>query len=268
MDELRTSKRKLSSKEKKKQGAQYLFEIRCIEFLSTFCQKKGQELYMKSLIKIYKQVLENCEDEYLNSIIILDLKEMKVNSKSVFEIVEEVFEREMVLEEISGSFYEFCKATGTEELVTKPYLLGKDSKEEYRKKRNLEHERRLHILSIMRKGTEMPVGKYPNMKNKFTINPEIFTPSDMKHKLQNSLPNIEPKNRWLSLEKLHGDKFEQVQKQELIRFATLVNRVGIFCNPTLLVTVLNNFSSGYYLLDVHDHYPNITESMTLYKLTM
>nr|CAG4709567.1 unnamed protein product [Naegleria fowleri] len=224
MDELRTSKRKLSSKEKKKQGAQYLFEIRCIEFLSTFCQKKGQELYMKSLIKIYKQVLENCEDEYLNSIIILDLKEMKVNSKSVFEIVEEVFEREMVLEEISGSFYEFCKATGTEELVTKPYLLGKDSKEEYRKKRNLEHERRLHILSIMRKGTEMPVGKYPNMKNKFTINPEIFTPSDMKHKLQNSLPNIEPKNRWLSLEKLHGDKFEQVQKQELIRFATLVNR--------------------------------------------
>ncbi|KAG2387929.1 hypothetical protein C9374_000779 [Naegleria lovaniensis] len=262
MDELRKSKRKLSAKEKKKQGAQYLFEIRCIEFLSTFCQKTGQESYMKSLVQIYKEVLTTCEDEYLHSIIILDLKEMKVNSKSTFKIVEKVYENGSVLEEVAGTFYQFCKATETEEFVTKPHLLGKDSKEEYKKKRNLEHERRLNILRVVRQGTEMPVGKYPSTKNEFAINSEIYSISDLKQKLQNSLPAIEPKNRWASLEKVHGDKFEEIQKQELIRFVSLVNRFNIL--SLRHTRPLSQHHKTHEIMKIDDVKDHIRETLTEY----
>ena len=151
VDELRKRKVTIDATE-----CDYIFERRCIDYLSLFAKMKGEE-YINRLIDVYSRVLEfHSKSSQLNTMIVADLKEMKINKKSIHKLVSIVFSppHHAPDEEIVGSFYDYCKATNTEDLIYNPYLLSKKTSEEKLKKRTLIHQNRLRILKAIEKGVK------------------------------------------------------------------------------------------------------------------
>ena len=223
-DELR--KRKFSVDIK---NPDYIFERRCLEYLSSFAKMKG-EAYINRLLDVYTRVLDFHTGHQVNNIVIADLKEMKVNKKSIFKLVSRAFSSDLVNEEIVGSFYDYCKATGTEDLIYNPKLLSTKSSEEKTKKRELKKKNKLRILKAIKREekTYDPNIDYRNFKTEVEIDPNMYSFSSFKLHLSERIGTTIPYDRTQFIKQHYGslvgaEKAEAKEYEQLVKMTSRVS---------------------------------------------
>ncbi|KAG2389603.1 hypothetical protein C9374_014163 [Naegleria lovaniensis] len=208
-DELRKRKEVLPVKNEKQKTqrpkAKYTFEKRSVEYLSIFARMNHDEKMTQELVNIYEYVLSHCRNSYIVSLIISDLKELKINDKKIFKAVSIQYAHDSPIEELCGSFYEYCKATDTLSLVKNDALLKKKaSKEESKMKHKLKNEKRLRVLNMMRTGHSMTMSQQPSTEMK--VNPEVYSPEALKLHLADILAGLTPFDRAAFVKKYYGNE--------------------------------------------------------------
>lgn len=234
-DELRKRKEPLETKTEKKKNkdkkpkAKYTFEKRSVEYLSIFARMSNDEKMIQELVEIYQYLLKSCDNRYIVSLIISDLKDLKISDKKIFKVVSAQYTLETPIEELCGTFYEFCKATDTLSLVKNDALLKKKaSKEESKMKTKLKNEKRLRALDVMRKGlTLVSISKQPNTQVK--INPDVYSPTALKLHLADILAGLTPFNRAAFVKEYYGSekKLAIEEEKEFQYLGRLIIRVSV-----------------------------------------
>jgi len=225
-DELRKRKVDIGATE-----CDYIFERRCIDYLSLFAKMKGEE-YINHLIDVYSRVLEfHLKSSQLNTMIVAYLKEMKINKKSIFKLVSRVFSspHHAPDEEIVGSFYDYCKATNTEDLIYNPNLLSKKTSEEKLKKRTLMQQNRLLILKAIEKGVKTydPSIDYKNFKTDIENDPNVYSLSSLKLHLADRIGITLPYDRTQFIKRHFGSLVgaKKAEAKEYEQLAKMTCRV-------------------------------------------
>ena len=225
-DELR--KRKFSMDVK---NPDFIFERRCLDYLSSFAKMKGGS-FINRLLDVYSRVLDfHSHSSQLNTMIIHDLKEMKVNKKAIFKLVSRVFSSKHAPdEEIVGSFYDYCKATNTEDLIDNPNMLSKKSSEQKTKIRELRKQNKLRILQAIKRDdkTYDPSIDYKNFKTEVEIDPNVYSFSSLKLHLAERIGTISPYDRTLFIKQHYGSlvRAEKAEEKEYEQLAKMTSRVS------------------------------------------
>ena len=192
IDELKTTKNPLPPKERNKRGAQVLYESRCIDCLTLIAT--SNEIYRPKLLEIFEEILSSCEDPYITSIIVADMKALKLINKKSFRLIERAYMSKDVFEDITGTFFEFSQQVDMVDKVslTASSLLNKKlSVEESKAKKRVRKIRDIAIASIVESGFKLATStQFSDMKGEFDIDPNIYSVEKMFEHLKelNLLP--------------------------------------------------------------------------------